>query len=761
MMMNCSRILSVVILLGLLLSLIPTTAGAVPLTDPKIGGMTAFVFNGTSVTVTDGTDTNYEIVVYHADDTETNPQTTTAGNSVTYSVPAGDDGELSIAIKKAGGAYVFSGNGKGNITVKKGATGNAYLHLNGLTLSSSFTSVITVNKDSTVPCTIYAMSNTVNTLTDAAQNNSDLYTDNAAAESAVIKAKASSNVWILGNGTLNINGNAKNGIKGNGKLTIAGNVQLNVNAVDNGISGEDTVTVYSGNIDVTTHEGDGIKCGADDTPTGDIVIHGGTFTIDAYADGIQATANLTIHGGVFDITCFGGYTATYDGDSDAYPSAKGLKASGSYTDENGVETDATECYLTINGGYFLINSPDDAIHSDKDVAVTAGVLDLYSADDGIHSEYANVIGKQNADNNDLYITIHKCYEGIEGANITIHSGIINIFASDDSINAANSDLGSSEPGGFGGSSGNSYAFSIDITGGIIYCASLSGDCLDSNRDFTISGGTLVVLGSITQQDNTAVDTDGTFAIQGGEILTIGNSGMLKNPTTTQNYCSWTATGSATASTGGSSSGGSSSIGRPNRPNQGGMPGGSSSGGSVVGNNKQLTITDVSGKTLISVAIQWDGNPSGSASYALYSNASLASGSSYTLTVGTVQTIRGGSNITSHDVSKQPQTPATDESVTPASPDGIIASEANSGADEPSPTPTPTPTVLYGDVDGNGTVTAADALEILKNVVGNVTLTDNQVTAADVDNSGNVSSADALYVLKWVVGKIDRFPIEQA
>ncbi|MBR4868073.1 MAG: carbohydrate-binding domain-containing protein [Clostridia bacterium] len=743
--MNRSRILSLVILLGLLLTLFPTSAGAVSLTDPKIGGMTSFVFNGTSVTVTDGTDTNYEIVVYHADDTETDPKTATSGDSVTYSVPEGDDGELSVAIKKAGGAYVFSGNGKGNITVKKGATGTAYLHLNGLTLSSSFTSVITVNKDSSTTCSIYTMNNTVNTLTDAAQNNSDLYPDNAAAESAVIKAKASSNVWILGNGTLNINGNAKNGIKGNGKLTIAGNVQLNVNAVDNGISGEDTVTVYSGNIDVTTHEGDGIKCGADDTPTGDIVIHGGTFTIDAYADGIQATANLTIHGGVFNITCFGGYTSTYDGDSDAYPSAKGLKASGSYTDANGAETDATECYLTINGGYFLINSPDDAIHSDKDVAVTAGVLDLYSADDGIHSEYANVIGKQNADNNDLYITIHKCYEGIEGANIAIHSGIINIFASDDSINAANSDLG------------NNYAFSVDITGGIIYCASLSGDCLDSNRDFTISGGTLVVLGSITQQDNTAVDTDGTFAIQGGEILTIGNSGMLKNPTTTQNYCSWTATGSATASTGGTSGGGSSSIGRPGRPGQGGMPGGGSSGGSVVGNNKQLTITDASGKTLISVAIQWDGNPSGSASYVLYSNASLTSGSSYTLTVGTVQTVSGGSNITSHEVSKQPQTPATDESATPAIPSEIIASDTINTDNEPTP---PTVTILYGDVDNDNTVSAADALEVLKSVVGNVTLTPNQMIAADVDGNGTTSSSDALYILKWVVGKIDVFPAQQ-
>ncbi|MBR4282625.1 MAG: carbohydrate-binding domain-containing protein, partial [Clostridia bacterium] len=644
------------IILGIICSLFVPCISAVELSDPSLTSITNFVFNGNSISVTDGNDTNYEIVIYHSDDTETDPVVTTNGNTSTYTIPSGDNGELSIAIKKAGGSYKFSGNGNGNITVKKGATGTSYLYLNGLTLTSSFTSVITVNKDSTVPCVIYVMGGTTNTLTDAAQNNDDVYTDNAAAESAVIKAKASSNIWLLGNGILNINGNAKNGIKANGSLTIAGNVELNISAYDNGISGENTISIYSGNINITTETGDGIKCGADDTPTGDITIYGGTITIDAYADGIQATANLTIEGGVFDILCYGGYTSQYDGDSDAYPSAKGLKASGSYTNESGTEVDATECYLTISGGYFMINSADDAIHSDKDITITAGVFDLYSTDDGIHSEYNNSLGKSSGNNTDLYITIHKCYEGIEGANIYIYSGIINVFASDDSINAANADL-------------SNYNFSVDITGGIIYCASLTGDCLDSNKNFTISGGTLVVLGSITQQDNTAVDTDGTFAIKGGEILTIGNSGMLTNPTTTQNYCSWTTTGSATATGGGSSGGGSSSIGRPTRPGQSGSTGGA---GSVVSNNKQLTITDSNGNTLISVAIQWDGSPSGSASYALYSRSDLTSGSSYTLSTSEISTVSGGSNITSASVSAQPTTPVTDESATPVIPEDILA-----------------------------------------------------------------------------------------
>ncbi len=70
------------------------------------------------------------------------------------------------------------------------------------------------------------------------------------------------------------------------------------------------------------------------------------------------------------------------------------------------------------------------------------------------------------------------------------------------------------------------------------------------------------------------------------------------------------------------------------------------------------------------------------------------------------------------------------------------------------------TVPYGNVDGNGSVTAADALEVLKAVVGNITLTDEQTNLADVDGDGRISSSDALHILRKVVGKIDRFPVEK-
>ncbi len=732
---------------------------------PDLSGLTAFVFNGNTVTVTEGSDTNYEVVVYGSDSTETAAASSTdaSGNTV-YSVPTGTNGELQVAVKKAGGSYVFSGEGTGHIVVKKAATGDASLYFNGLTLTSGFTSVVAVNKDSTAKCNLIAVKGTENIFTDNALNNEDNNPTNLAAENAVIKCKAGSDVTIGGEGSFKMKANAKNGIKANNLLTIADSVILNIEAADDGISGENTVTMNGGYVTIKAKAGDGIKCGADDSATGTVNIVGGSLTIDSYGDGIQATEKLNVTGGVLDITCYGGYAATYNGDSDSYPSAKGLKAGGSYLNTSGTEVDATECYIHISGGFIQISSPDDAIHSDKDVTISAGVLDLYTADDGVHANYTNTIGKSGGKDTDLYLNIHKCYEGIEGANIYIRSGVVNVFASDDSINAANSNLGSSAPG-----SGSAYNFTVDITGGIVYCASTKGDCLDSNKNFTISGGTLVVLGSITQQDNTAVDVDGSFNIQGGQILTIGNSGMMTNPTTTQSYCSFTSQGTVTASASGSSSGQPGQIGRPGRPGQpGGMPG-SSAGGSVVSNNQQLTITDASGNTMISVIVKWDGTVNGSASYALYSSPNVASGSSYTLSVGNAQTVTGGSYITSLNVPAGPETPEIDVGDAPSSENSSSGSDNNSSSVPNTPSgdsnsnvsqpPVPDnsepglpPEMKKGDVSGDGEIDAKDALAVLKIAVNKMVPTREQMMCADVNGDRKSNATDALWILQYSVGK---------
>lgn len=77
----------------------------------------------------------------------------------------------------------------------------------------------------------------------------------------------------------------------------------------------------------------------------------------------------------------------------------------------------------------------------------------------------------------------------------------------------------------------------------------------------------------------------------------------------------------------------------------------------------------------------------------------------------------------------------------------------------------TPAYIYGDVDRDGKVTAADALVTLQVVVEKTYLERDGYYAADV--TGDVftlgyfdhTAEDALLILKYVVGKINRFPAE--
>jgi len=68
-----------------------------------------------------------------------------------------------------------------------------------------------------------------------------------------------------------------------------------------------------------------------------------------------------------------------------------------------------------------------------------------------------------------------------------------------------------------------------------------------------------------------------------------------------------------------------------------------------------------------------------------------------------------------------------------------------------------PTSTIGDVSGDGTVTAYDAMMVLKYVVGLITFTDTQKDLADVSKNGTISPYDAALILQYVIGLIPSFP----
>ena len=67
--------------------------------------------------------------------------------------------------------------------------------------------------------------------------------------------------------------------------------------------------------------------------------------------------------------------------------------------------------------------------------------------------------------------------------------------------------------------------------------------------------------------------------------------------------------------------------------------------------------------------------------------------------------------------------------------------------DPDPTPTPEPSPASGDVDGDGEVTASDALLVLRFSMNMCSLGPDALAAADMDGDGEVTAADALLILR--------------
>ncbi len=70
---------------------------------------------------------------------------------------------------------------------------------------------------------------------------------------------------------------------------------------------------------------------------------------------------------------------------------------------------------------------------------------------------------------------------------------------------------------------------------------------------------------------------------------------------------------------------------------------------------------------------------------------------------------------------------------------------------PDVTPDPDPEKLLGDVNGDGSVTTADARLLLSHLLGSIELTEEQLGVADFNEDGDISTMDARAMLKMLLG----------
>ena len=216
-------------------------------------------------------------------------------------------GELSIkadsndAVKEDGNKYILSKGGEyrirgncGNRMIYIDAKGEELeLHLEGVTMTSEIGALIYVENAEEV--TISASEGTNNELSDMRPARADKNEETEYGNAAIY---SKDDLKFKGRGRLTVNGSYNNGIGCKNDIKIK-NITLTVNAQNNGIKGNDSVTIESGNISVTAKNGNGIK--TENTHVSDkgnqkgyVTIKGGVLDINSADDPIDAAYDLIL-----------------------------------------------------------------------------------------------------------------------------------------------------------------------------------------------------------------------------------------------------------------------------------------------------------------------------------------------------------------------------------------------------------------------------------------------------------------------------------
>jgi len=552
-----------------------------------------------------------------------------------------------VTITEAG-TYVLSGTlTDGCIDVNVSGKGTVRLILNGVNITSGTTAPFIVEDAKKVVVTL--ADGTTNTFTDSTRVPAD-----DEDYSAAVYSKA--DLTFNGNGTLNINAGYRNGIKSTDDLKIVSGT-YNITSNEDGIVGKDFLAVKTGTFNITSGQ-DGMKSTYDkDDTKGNIIIDDGTFNITASTDGIQSEHILRINGGEFNIKTGNGYQASTKSSNSQPGNMGGNTTTTTQTqDEDSMKGLKAGTIIKVTGGTYIIDSQDDAVHTNGNMYIDNGKYTINTGNDAFHADTQLVI-------NGGTIDMQNSYEGIESLEIIINGGDINVTASDDGINASggssdstdtqqqsisdnnrpgnkdnndsNMNLGqpgvmmdgnqldngtmggnsdnmgqlqvmpdNNQSGNMGGFGNSDSIATMTINGGDLF-VNASGDGLDANGSIYINGGTVIICGP-TSDGDTAIDFDSACEIKGGTVMAFGSSGMLETPTSAENgACIVTSFSSVSAGT-------------------------------------QYTLTDSTGKTILSYT------PSKAYASAIVYSADISTGNTYTVNAGSVsQSVTVNSAVTSN------------------------------------------------------------------------------------------------------------------
>lgn len=344
---------------------------------------------------------------------------------------------------------------------------------------------------------------------------------------------------INGAGSLTVTSPVGHGVVCKDNLVVTGG-NITVHSASHGLTGNESIRINGGNIVIDSGK-DGIHSeDADDATVGFVYLSGGQLDIESEGDGVSAALHLQVSGGTISILAGGGYKNGQQHSSGGWgdfmgggmmppggmrPGGRAVTTAVTTEDVTSMKGLKAGAGILINGSTLTIDSADDALHSNSVLAINGGILNMASGDDGIHADTDLSITAG-------VITITNSYEGLEAQNIRVSGGEISMVCTDDGINAAGGNDGSGEggrdqmTGGMGRPGMSSGNGTVVISGGKMYIQA-SGDGIDANGSFELSGGYTVICGP-NSGDTATLDYDRTGAITGGVFIGTGSSGMAQS-----------------------------------------------------------------------------------------------------------------------------------------------------------------------------------------------------------------------------------------
>lgn len=332
--------------------------------------------------------------------------------------------------------------------------------------------------------------------------------DITSASTTAIDIESKGNAYLTVSGTNKVKDGTTEDHKGTiyskGKLFICGDGSLEVyGTYKNGIHGKSNIVIDKGvNLYVNSTANNGIKAGDN------MFINGGIINVEVSANGgkaINGDANITINGGRTTVIATGNgtweadETLTYGGDTKA---AAGIGSDGIFYMNGG------ELYAKATG------SGGKGIKADLEGYITGGKIRIITEGGLYYSNGTTESHNYTGNTDNLPAAYTSSPKGMkigtkeEDGTTTTTYGVLQISGGDIMIRTSGNNAEGMESKG-----------TLDVSGGTVQVYA-HDDAINSTDDMTISGGTVVAVGT----NNDAIDANGNMYLKGGTIIACGANG---------------------------------------------------------------------------------------------------------------------------------------------------------------------------------------------------------------------------------------------